>query len=93
VPDCRTTRRQTRPSFHAVNGNLAYWRDQTETRFGPDFSHFFDHCFLVRHLICPSILKRRDFLLYQSSDVEWVFDPMPEDAPMIRLKVEVTEVE
>ena len=70
-----------------------FWIDQTETLFGPYFSHFPDYRFVVRRLICPNILERGDLLLYQSSDVEWVFDPKPENIPMIRLKDEVPEVE
>ena len=70
-----------------------FWADQAETLFGPNFSHFLDYRFVVRHLICAKILKRGDLLLDQSSDVEWVFDPQPENVPMIRLKDDVPEVE
>jgi hypothetical protein len=60
-----------------------FWTYQTETLFGPYFSHFLDYRFVVRRLIWPKILKRGDLLFYQSSDVEWVFDPKPENVPMI----------
>ena len=72
---------------------MVFWLDQAETLFGLNFSHFPDHRFVVRRLICPKILKRGDLLLYQSSDVEWVFNPKPENVPMISLKDEVPEVE
>jgi hypothetical protein len=72
---------------------MVFWIDQTETLFGPYFSHFPDDRFVVRCLICPNILKRGDLLLDQSSDVERVFDGKPENVPMIRLKDEVPEVE